>query len=127
MLRLAHIFLCFYLLYFMFVFNKDKDVFVDCDIPSGFHLPRPLPSSLPPCPIDSEWNRQTLSLSNYLKGQNLNSKTYDIKINCYDALQIFVLSLGVFTLLTFGLLHLCTHVCYVAFNTNLNLYMKKKT
>ena len=50
-----------------------------------------------------------------------------MEINCYDALQIIILSLGVFSLLRFPILHLCAHVSYVTFNTDLNLYSKKKT
>ena len=56
----------------------------------------------------------------------LNSKKLEIKVNCYDALQIFILSLGVFTLLRLSLLYRCTHVSYVTFNTDVNLFNKKK-
>jgi hypothetical protein len=122
MVRLAHIILCFHLLYFMFDFNKD--VIVDCDIPSG----SPLPFSPPPCPNLLEWNRQNFNRRNYrYKGQNLISKKHEIKINCYDAFQISVISIGVIILLRLSLLHLCTHVSFVTFNTDLNLYSKKKT
>ena len=104
-----NIFFFFYLLYFTFVFNSD---IIGCDIPSGS----------PPPPLPSLSHRSCL-----YKGQNLNLKKHEIKINCYDALQIFILSLGVFTLIRLSLLHLCTHVSYVTFNTDLNLYSKKKT
>ena len=40
---------------------------------------------------------------------------------------MFILIFGVFTLLMPCLFHLCTHVSYATFNTNLNLYSKKKT
>ena len=103
-----NIFFFFNLLYFTFVFNSD---IIGCDIPSGSPLPLPSLS-----------HRSCL-----YKGQNLNLKKHEIKINCYDALQIFILSLGVFTLIRLSLLHLCTHVSYVTFNTDLNLYSKKKT
>ena len=79
------------------MFVFNNDIFADCDIPSA----SPLPSS----PRD---------------------KT-EIKINYYDALQFSVLSIGVLILLRLSLLHLCTHVSYVTFNTDLNLYSKKKT
>ena len=46
---------------------------------------------------------------------------HEVKINCYDALQISVLSLGVFILLRLSLVN------YVTLNTDLNLYGKKKT
>ena len=92
------------------LFNNNVFVLVDCDIPPGSPPPL-LPSS---------------SQRNYFyKGQNLKSKQHKIKINCCDALHIFILSLGVFTLLRLPLLHLCTHVSYVTFNTDLNLYSMK--
>ena len=88
------------------------NVFVDCDIPSG-----PPPS--PPPFFKSK---------NYIyKEQNLKSNKHEIKINYYHALQMFILSFGVFTLLRTCLFHLCTHVSYVTSNTNLNLYSKEKT
>ena len=81
------------------------NVFVDCDIPTG--LPPPLLPSL-------------IQKRNYLyKGQALMSNKHEI--NCYHALQMFILSFGVFILLRHCLLHLCTHhISYVTFNTNLN-------
>ena len=59
--------------------------------------------------------------------QNLKSEEHEININCYDTLQIYVLSLSVPTLLVFSCLHLCTRVSYVTCNTDLNLYSRKYT
>ena len=74
----------------------------------------------PPPPLIS-------SLSQVHKKQNLKSKKHEIKIDYYHAVQMLILSLGVFTLLRPCLCYLCTHVNYVTFNTNLNLYSKEKT
>ena len=52
---------------------------------------------------------------------------HQIVINCHNIIQIFILGSGLVTLLWRSYLHLCSHVSYVAFNTNLNLYNKKKT
>ena len=52
-----------------------------------FHLAPPIPNYL-------DWYWQILTQSNHLyEGQNLNPKNYTIKINCYDALQMLMLSL----------------------------------
>ena len=76
----------------------------------------------PPPPPPSH---PSLSQRNYIyKEQNLKSNKHEIKINYYHALQMFILSFGVFTLLRTCLFHLCTHVSYVTFNTNLNLYVR---
>jgi hypothetical protein len=117
-----NIFLFLYLLYFMFVFKND--VFVDCDIPSA-SPPSLLPLLPPLCPNRLEWNRQSTQRNNLYKGPKLNSIKHEIKISCYDALQMSVLLLIVLILLRFSLWHLCTHVSYVTFNTDLNLYSKK--
>ena len=108
----------------MFAFNNY--VFIDCDIPS-VSPPPPSHSSSPFYPKHLEWNRQnsTQRIDLYKEPQ-LNSIKHEIKISCYDALQISVLSLGMLILLGVFLLHLCTHVSYVTFNTNLNLFSKKK-
>ena len=111
-----------------------NDVFVDCDIPSVSPT-LPIHSSHFLCSNHLEWNRQNSTQRNYLyKGPKLNSIKFNsntIKhennISCYHALQISVLSLGVLILLGFSALHLCTHVSYVTFNTDLNLYSKKKS
>ena len=64
----------------MFVFNND---YVDCDTPVSS------PPLFPPLSQKDDF---------YI-GQSINSKILEIKINCDDALQIFILSFGVFTLL----------------------------
>ena len=87
----------------------------------SLQVPPPPPPPHPPL-------HPSLSQRNYIyKEQNLKSNKHEIKINYYHALQMFILSFGVFTLLRTCLFHLCTHVSYVTFNTNLNLYSKEKT
>ena len=82
------------------------------------------PQVPPPPPL----LRPSLNQRNYIyNGQNQKLIKHEIKINCYHALQMFILIFRVFTLLRPCLSHLCTHVSYVTFNTNLNLYGKKKT
>ena len=91
--------------------------FVECDISSRSQPP--LPPHPHPTPAPSLRNRNHL----YYKGPNHNPKKHDIKTNCYDALQIIILSLGVFVLLRISLLHLCTHVSYVTFSIDLSLHL----
>ena len=94
----------------MFVLNNE--VLVDCDIPSSPPPPPPLHS--PPCP-------------NHLRVNNSASPSLtNIKLNFYDALYTFILSLGLLTLLRLALLYLSTQVSYVSFNTDLNLRTKKR-
>ena len=52
-------------------------------------------------------------------------KKPNIEINFYIS-QFFILGIGLCTLLWLYYLHLCSHMKYVTFNTNLNLYSKKK-
>ena len=122
-LLVISVYYLFLFLFFNYVFNND--VFVDCDILT-VSLPSPSPS---PCRNHLEWNRKTLlsHRNDRYQEQNFNLKKHEIEINCYDALQIFILSIGVFTFIRLSLLHLCTRVSYVTFNTDLNLYSKKKT
>ena len=84
----------------------------DCDIPS---VPPP------PCPnyFDCYW--QILTLRHPYEGLRCNSKNFNIEINCYGALQILILNVGVLFLLWPLLLNLTNHVNYVKFNTGLNL------
>ena len=71
--------------------------------------------------------KQTFSHRNYLNNeQNLNHKRFNIEINSINIPHIVILALGIFSLLWFFYLHLCNHVTYVTFNTNLNLFRKKK-
>ena len=80
-----------------------------------------------PTPICSylEGNRKILRYSKYLhKPQS--PKKDQIEINCHVALQIFVLGFGVIILLCFSYVNLCTYVSYISFNTDLNLYNRKK-
>ena len=60
------------------------------------------------------------------KGNNI-KQTYGIEISYYDAIQISIFGSGLLILLMLSLLHLCTFVNYVSFNTELNLCRKKKT
>ena len=79
-----------------------------------------VPSPYPPL-------KQTLSKRNYFcNEENLYFEKCKIELNGYNIIQIHILCLGIFTLLWLSYLHLCNHVRYVSFNTNLNLYSKKK-
>lgn len=102
-------FTLFFILYVL------KCVFSVCDIPSASPFPRPY----------HEGNRQTLSHSNYFYREQIPKKD-KIEINCHHALQIFILWFGVISLLCFSYINLCIHVSYVTYNTDLNLYSKKK-
>ena len=53
-------------------------------------------------------------------------RNHKIEINSYNILQFFVVGFGVLTFVWLFWLHLCNHICYVTFDTNLNLYSKKK-
>jgi len=53
-------------------------------------------------------------------------RNHKIEISSYNILQFFVVGFGVVTFVWLFWLHLCNHVCYVTFDTNLNLYSKKK-
>ena len=87
-------------------------------------------SNSPPPPLPThtrvhfEWNNRSLRHENWYKCPNL--KKDIIKINCDEALQILIFGFGVITLLWLSYMNICTCVCYVSFNTNLNLYIKKK-
>ena len=76
------------------------------------------------CPFP-EGNKENIRHSNYLhKAPSL--KREPIELNYYDALQILIFGFGVVTLLWFTYINLCTHSTFVSFNTDLNLYNKKK-
>ena len=76
------------------------------------------------CPF-LEGNKENIRHSNYLhKAPSL--KREPIELNYYDALQILIFGFGVVTLLWSTYINLCTHSTFVSFNTDLNLYNKKK-
>ena len=79
------------------------------------------PSLAPPTP-----SKQTLSHRNYFNDEG-NLKIFKTEINRYNIFQIFIFGIGLVSIFWLFLLHLCNHVRYVAFNTNLNLYSMKKT
>ena len=58
---------------------------------------------------------------------NFNFKKYKIEINTCNVIQLFVLGVGLLTLLGLLYQYLCSHLRYAAFNTTLNLLSKKKT
>ena len=89
-----------------------------CNIPS----PSPFP-----LPYQLGGKRHTFNLKYYFYiEENLNLKKNKIEINGYNILQIFFLGFGSVTLFWLSYLHLCNHVRYVTFNTDLNLFSKKK-
>ena len=59
--------------------------------------------------------------------ENLNLKQHKMVLNSYNIFQILILGFGSVALLWLSYLHLCNHVRYVTFNTNLNLHCKNKT
>ena len=94
---------------------------VDCDIPS---------SSPPPSPYAEFFVRICTIFTPKMypsNEQNRDSILFILDLSCYDAFQILFLTFGVIYLLWLFLLYLTTHVTYVNFNTNLNLYNKKTT
>ena len=56
----------------------------------------------------------------------MNQNDFTVVINFYDAVRILILIFGVFILLRLLILNLSTHVNYVKFNTELNIFSKKK-
>ena len=62
------------------------------------------------------------SSSNSCKKSDNNSK-----LDITNILQIYIFGLGMITSLCISYLHLCNHVRYVCFSTNLNLLKKTKT
>ena len=82
-------------------------------------------SSRPLSPHYLEYYRQipTQRSCNHLC-QNMNQNDFTVVKNFYDAARILIF--GVFILLRLLLLNLSTHVNYVKFNTDLNIFSKKK-
>ena len=113
------------LLFFVFsvilLFFKN-DASGNCDLIPGF----------PISPSDRSFShkecvKQYFSIRNLIyKRHNLNKQNNKIKINYYDAIQISIFGSGLLILLMLSFLHLCTFVNYVSFNTELNLYSRKK-
>ena len=77
--------------------------------------------SLPPAPPFTPTN-QTLSSE-----VNFNFKKYKIEITTLNVIRLFILGVGLLTLLGLLYQYLCSHLRYVAFNTTLNLLSKKIT
>ena len=95
---------------------------IDCDIPSS--------SPPPPSPLCGIFVRICTIFTPKMypsNEQNRDSILFILDLSCYDAFQILFLTFGVIYLLWLFLLYLTTHVTYVNFNTNLNLYNKKTT
>ena len=89
----------------------------DCD--SLFTFPLPCPIHLKSCSqAVPEQNCFFMKVKIYLI-------FHPIKINCYDAICISILSFGVLFLLWLSFLYHSTQTRYVNFNTNLNLYSRK--
>ena len=79
------------------------------------------PSS-PPLP-QQLGDKQTLINNNH---NHFCNKTCQYEINLRNILQISIFGFGLFILLWKSYLHLCDQVCFVAFNSNLSLYNKKR-
>ena len=90
---------------------------------NSFNLSPPLPTSIHPY---LEGNRHNVSHRNYFN-TGLIPKKDNININYHDVLQILIIVSGVFALLCLSYINLFTRVSYVTFNTDLNIYNKKKT
>ena len=114
--------LCIYSVYlFMFsvvclVLGSSKYFLSDCDSP--FCSSTVFPNCLKRyCKVTQQsYSHKELITSSIIQ---------PIEINCYDAVQIFFLSFGVFFLLWFSLLNISSQVNFVNFDTDLNLYKKK--
>ena len=78
-----------------------------------------VPWDIPPCHI--------LTLRRAYASHNESKINYKIEIKCLNILQIFILSVGVITLLWLSCLYLYNHVRYVCFTTKLRLLSKKIT
>ena len=96
-----------------------KHVFYSCD---SIFTP-----SLPSSNYFACFRQTIIKRDNASNDHFVNLKTRDIKFNLMDLLQLLVLCFGLLFLFWFLLLHLCTKVNYIEFNTNLNLYSKRKT
>ena len=92
---------------------------------SNYVCKNPSPSPFPH-PLQSGGKKQTFCHSKYFYNVG-NLKKHKIEVNCYNILQIIILSFGSVILLCISFLHLCNHVSYVTFNTNLSTCSKRKT
>ena len=79
-------------------------------------------------PFSSALTRQTLNhIKSFYNEENLDFEMEKIEINCHNVSQIFILCFGSVIMLWLSLLPVCNYVLYITFNTNLNLYSKKKS
>ena len=112
-LKLVFIFtFCACIVYPLFIFGSNVSfsyIFVNQ------HVPR----DIPPCHV--------LTLRRAYVSHNESKINYKIELKCLNILQIFILSVGVITLLWLSCLHLYNHVRYVCFTTNLSVLSKKIT
>ena len=58
--------------------------------------------------------------------ENVNFDIEKIEINCYNVFHIFILCFVSVILFWMSCHHLCNDVSYITFDTNLNLFSKKK-
>ena len=83
----------------------------------------PSPALAQPTPT-----KQILSYRYHFSNEeNLDHAQIIMLINCYNILHTFIFAVQLFVLIRLSYLHLCNHVRYVTFNTNLNLHRKNKT
>ena len=104
---------CAYLVYPLVIFGSNvsfSNTFVNQ------HVPR---AHLSPCPI--------LIPRRAYDFHNESIINYKIELKFLNIFQIFILSFGMITLLRLSCFHLCNHIRYVRFTTNLSLLSKKKT
>ena len=104
---------CAYIVYPLVIFGYNvyfSNLFVNQ------HVPRALPS---PCP--------TLTPKTAYDFHNEGNIDYKIELKFLNIFQMFILSFGMITLRRLSCLHLCIHVRYVCFTTNLSLLSKEKT
>ena len=108
---------CAYIVYPLVIFGSNVifiNIFVNQHVPQAHFSPCPTTILLRPYDLYNE------GIINY-------KINYKIELKFLNIFQIFILSFGMITLFRFSCLHLCNHIRYVRFNTNLSLISKKKT
>ena len=86
-----------------------------------------IPSLSPfPHPHQVEAKKFLNSSSYFYNEKHFNFERHKIELRSHEILQIFIIGSGFIFLLWHAYLQLCNHVRYVKFNTNLNLFCKKK-
>ena len=119
LLLLFFLMCCLNFSFFSYVCNIPSPTFLPRNIPSPTFLPRNIPS--PTFPDHLRGKQQIFSPKKYHLKTNFNFKKYTIELNCHGLFQISILGLGLPALLCFPYLHICSHLKYVSFNTNLSL------